>query len=180
MLRRFKQFFGAIFSKMTDKDREYVNSYLNLMEQTLFYHLDPITQKHCVRVARTCEKLFDRLDSEQQSRLNREALIKGALLHDIGKVSFQISLLERVIMVMVNALFPGLVKKYAYLDYRSPLSWWHRMCHSYLYHGEIGWNVARTINTIDSITLQLIRHHHSQEHKIPAEIEILRLADNLN
>lgn len=180
MYRRIKQFFWAIFSRMTAKDRDYVNSHLNLMEQTLFYHLDPITQKHSVRVAKTCEKLFDQLRLDEQQRLNRESLIKGALLHDIGKVNFRISLSERVIMVMANALAPQVVKKYAYLDYDSPLSWWHRMCHSYLYHGELGWEVARTITTIDSITLQLIRHHHSPEHKIPAEIEILRVADNLN
>lgn len=88
-------------------DKMYVKKYLNDAEFVLFNKLSIHEQKHSVNVAK---------DVEKECKLNfidSNNLIKAALLHDIGKIKVPINLIDKSIIVILDKITKGKIKKFS-------------------------------------------------------------------
>ncbi|MES9837021.1 MAG: HD domain-containing phosphohydrolase [Candidatus Thiodiazotropha sp.] len=95
---------------------------------------DPTTGEHCNRLVRTCRILGEAL---KLSELEHEALRKGAILHDIGKIAIPDSVL----------LKPGSLTD----------TEWQVMQR----HAEIGAELCLQLNSVRD-AVPIIRHHHER------------------
>ena len=85
--KRVKQFYTNVTDFMSAEDYEYVKSILNNVEFDLFNRLLKSEQKHSVRIAREIEYIINYgLTDNEDIILNKNILVKAALLHDIGKI----------------------------------------------------------------------------------------------
>jgi hypothetical protein len=69
-------------------------------QRRLFTLLQPQEQAHSLEV-------YDRLVDQGEKDAN---LLAAALLHDIGKAGYPVHIWERVVVVVMKAVFPNLVK----------------------------------------------------------------------
>lgn len=170
---RFKQFWNALFSKLSHEDIVLLKAYLNDQEQLLFSGMDRQTQTHCVRVARTTLKMLSKYSSS-----NEQVVIKAALLHDIGKPPNVIRTFDRVLIVLLNKFAPRLFEKL--LECPRNYGHFHKAIISYKRHPELGAKLAETFNLSEEIVTLIKQHHHEESPNEPVELKILREADNLN
>ncbi|WP_003541329.1 HDOD domain-containing protein [Desulfotomaculum nigrificans] len=173
ILNRIRQFWHALFSRMGSSEISFVRSSLNLEEQRLFFQMDRPTQTHCVRVAKTCLKIMP-----PGQPVNKELLIKSALLHDIGKPANAIKTLDRVMIVLIKALAPDLFYKIIKKN-KS----WGRLGRSFLIHvnhPDQGAQLAKQAGMSPEVVYLLKSHHQPAKAGEPLELTILRQADDLN
>ncbi|HEX3032077.1 MAG TPA: HD domain-containing protein [Bacillota bacterium] len=175
MLHRIGQFIHALTAKMEPADRQFVNQILSEAEQKAFYAMDTNSQKHSVLVAKTCVRLAGRW-----ANVDLSALLRGALLHDIGKLKGDMGTADRVLIVAVNKLWPRLARWLA--QPRGGAIWqgFGRPFYIHSRHSELGCTAARSIGVEEKV-LQLISGHHSPPSEgEPLELTLLRQADNLH
>ncbi|WP_461613575.1 hypothetical protein [Clostridium sp. Marseille-QA1073] len=94
---RVKQFFKAVTAKITDKDIEFINRYLEPFEIELFNKLKVYDKKHCINVAKDIineTKEISLLDNLNHNEIN--TLIKAGFLHDIGKLYKSLNPIRKV------------------------------------------------------------------------------------
>lgn len=130
--------------------------------QELFYRMSPPLQRHALNV---CSTLQDWGCSDAD-------LLAAALLHDVGKGG--ITLGERVALVLLRALAPGLLPRVAQPN--GPF--WQRRLWAYWRHAQRGAELAAQAGA-NPQTVRLIARHEVS----PATDEQLRLlqrADSLN
>ncbi|GAB6180745.1 HD domain-containing protein [Desulfotomaculum defluvii] len=174
MINRVKQFWFAIFSRMSKDDIRFIQKYLDKKEQSLFWQMDRPTQTHCVRVAKTCLLL----SSDNHDSINRTLLIKAALLHDIGKPAKVIRTIDRVFIVLLGALVSKTPRDL--LKQINNTGRFAKALSAHLEHPQRGAKMAREHNLHPDI-IYLIKHHHRETVlSIPAELSILKKADELN
>ena len=163
-LYRVKQFVWAVKSLSEDVDTAYVNKFLNKKERNLFNKLRKMDKQHCIRVSKDAV----RLSEGKNINLNRVA--KVALLHDIGKSEYSLNVIEKSILVILNKMTKGRLKKYNTI----------KAIDSYYYHAEKGANLLKHFNTYDKEFLDTVRYHHSNK-KISNELlDVIRESDNKN
>ena len=105
MLYRVKQFIWAIKSLFQEVDNDYVNKLLDKREKRLFNKLKKSDKQHCIRVSK------DAVILSKDKGLNAKRVAKVALLHDIGKAEYRINIVEKSILVILNKLSKGNLKK---------------------------------------------------------------------
>lgn len=93
---RAGQFRVALFAGPDPADLKRAEIYLNPAQMELFFQMQPGEQTHSLRVF----KLL--LDEHEEDR----DLLAAALLHDVGKSRYPLSLWERVYIVILKSLFP--------------------------------------------------------------------------
>ena len=99
---RINQFVHAKSSKMSYSDIEFVRRYLTKPEQVLFYRMRTFDQSHGVMMAHKC------LDKCKNYKwVDENILVRSALLHDVGKAFYNVSLLLRSIYVLLNKFNNG-------------------------------------------------------------------------
>ena len=109
--KRVKQFYINVTDKMTEKDYEYVKEILNNKELELFLRLSKSEQKHSVRIAKDIESVIENNNTNDEDIIkNRDLLIRGALLHDIGKSVKRLNVIDKSIIVILNKLTDGQLK----------------------------------------------------------------------
>ena len=145
MFYRVKQFWWNITDKMNNDDISFVNNHLNEEEKRLFYSLSNSEQNHSVKVCYNALNKLSRYDM-----LDENSMIKIALLHDIGKSYKHINVIEKSIFVILNKMFPRLLKKFINI----------KSVKVYYEHGEIGYNLLKDKEYNEEI-LDAIRFHHS-------------------
>ena len=158
-MNRVKQFFRALFAKISCEDREYVKKHLPQAGQKLFFKMAVFDEAHAIAVAKTIETFKYNGD--------KEFLIRLALLHDIGRTN--VGIFDKVFAVLLN----DLSKKLAIF-----LSKYLRSLYVYYNHPQIGAELLR--NAGFEAEAKIIERHHENIKNPPEELKLLQLADNIN
>lgn len=102
LLYRTLQFWQALGAGGSPEDLALARQLLTPAQLALFYRMQPAEQAHSLRVAR------DLLEQGEE----HPDLFVAALLHDVGKSRFPLSLWERVLIVLVKAVCPGCARRW--------------------------------------------------------------------
>jgi putative nucleotidyltransferase with HDIG domain len=166
---------NSLTPSLKPDDYQLIDSYLDEPGKFLFFQMGRIDRHHAIAVARAI--ITDERISKQ---LNRDRLIKAALLHDIGKVQGDFNFLSRLMVGFIRRFTPTLRGK---LALTQPNTFWQRVRYSFyvdLVHPARGAHMARIFG-IDPDVVEMIRHHHDPpgQNQSP-ELTWLQLADNRN
>ena len=83
-------------------ETDQVRPFLTPPQLVLFRQLQPFEQRHAFKV----------LSALMTSGQKDPDLLKASLLHDIGKIHYPLSIWERVLIVVMKRIFPGLAQKW--------------------------------------------------------------------
>lgn len=167
IIKRSKQFFKALFAEVTAEDGKYISAHLNSAEQKLFFAMSIADQCHSLHTAYTIERLI----IEDKKGVDREFLIRCALLHDIGRVKGDLNIFGKVFAVLVVTFAPNFADK---LERRG-----NRAIYIYRHHAEIGARKLQNLNLFRESKI-IARHHSPPQTDDPKELKLLRLADEEN
>ena len=162
-MRRLRQFYRAITAKVTKEDMVLINKFLDKEEKALFFKMAIYEQKHCLYVASdinkkcTCENI------------NKDVLIKAALLHDIGKINKPLTIIDRSILVILDKLSKGSLRKLSNI----------KKVDVYYNHASMGYEILKQFGYSKNF-LYLIKNHHSEEECNNKELVILKKFDEEN
>lgn len=149
--KRVKQFYVNVTDKMTEKDYDYANEILNKKELELFMKLSKSEQKHSIRIAKDIEFIIDNNETDDEEILkNRNLLMKSALLHDIGKITKRLNVIDKSIIVILNKLTKGKLKSIKT----------SKKIQCYYNHGSYGYEILKDIID-DTVILDIVKNHHS-------------------
>lgn len=152
MFKRIKQFYINLTDKMNSEDYLYAKSILTEEEYNLFVKLLKSEQKHCIRIAKEIEGIFKSNKIENCLILeNKEVLIKASLLHDIGKIRKRINIIDKSIIVILNKISKGNIKKLK-----------NKKIQCYYNHPEYSYNILKNICN-DKLLLDIIKNHHKKD-----------------
>ena len=163
-LYRVKQFYWSIVSKIDSKDKALINRYLNKDEKNIFNKLATYEQKHSINVAEAIIKCCE------ENNINNEALVKVALLHDIGKTYKKLNPIEKSLVVMLDSISKGKLKRYNRF----------KRIDVYYNHGDKGYNMLKNTGNYNERFLYLVKNHHSNFIVGDKELDILRTCDSKN
>jgi len=161
MLYRIKQFFNALWAKVTTDDKKFVSNYLSDDESNLFYSLPVYEQAHCIRVAK------DVLQNSRMSSEKQRVIVRAALLHDIGKLAGGLGIITKSLMVLLDRFMPRFIKRFSRL----------KMVDTYYNHPEKAFLFIKDENDYFSF---LIRNHHNYSVSRDEGLMLLHEADSRN
>ena len=149
--KRVKQFYVNVTDKMTKKDYDYAKEILNGKELELFMKLSKSEQKDSIRIAKDIEFIIDNNETDDEEILkNRDILIKSALLHDIGKITKRLNVLDKSIIVILNKLTNGKLKNIK----KS------RKIQCYYNHSSYGYEILKDMIN-NEVILDIVKNHPS-------------------
>ena len=167
IFKRIKQFFRALTAKVTPDDGKYLAAHLNAEEQRLFFAMSTADQYHSLRTAYTIERLV----IQDKQGIDREFLIRCALLHDIGRVKGDMGIFGKIFTVLVTELAPGFADK---LERQG-----NRLMFVYRHHAEMSGRKLQQIGLFKEAKI-VSKHHAPPTSDDPYELKLLRLADEAN
>ena len=167
ILKRVRQFYRALTADISIEDEKYLMAHLNRQEQELFFKMGLIDQFHSLNVAYTIERLI----IQDKQGVDREFLIRCALLHDIGKINVKTSVWDKVFAVLVTTFFPRLADE---LELKG-----NRTIYIYRNHAELGGQKLQQMGMIQEAKI-IARHHSPPRADDSKELKLLRLADEEN
>lgn len=161
---RVKQFYWSITSKLDLEDVALIDKYLTEEEKELFNNLSIYEQKHSARVAEDVIKLCE------ADKIINECLIKAALLHDIGKIYKKLNPIEKSLVVMLDNISKGKLKRFKRL----------KKIDVYYNHADKGYNILKNKGRYDERFLYLVKNHHNDNVIGDRELDILKICDSKN
>ena len=167
MFRRVKQFSRAMTAQVTPDDGKYIAAHLSPEEQELFFAMSTEDQCHSLNTAYTIERLV----IEDKQGIDREFLIRCALLHDVGRVDGDLSTFGKVFTVLVSGIAPGVADN---LELKG-----NRQLYIYRHHAEIGARKLQQLGLYREAKI-VAKHHSPPSPDDPYELKLLRLADSEN
>ncbi|WP_129597853.1 HD domain-containing protein [Anaerophilus nitritogenes] len=159
MIYRIRQFIQGLLAKITKEDIKFIEKYLNKEEIELFKKLRVSEQYHSLYVAYGCKSKF----------ADDITLIRAALLHDIGKIESNLTLINKSIVVICIKLhfkkdiLPKFIQKSLY--YKN-------------HHPQIGYNILFNMNIEDDV-LYLVKNHHNEYCISSKALETLKYYDDM-
>lgn len=141
---RIKQFFWSITAKMSIEELNYVKDYLTNYQYELFLRLSTQEQKHSFKVAKDVQNECRKLN------IDKEELIKVALLHDIGKIYRRLNVIDKSILVLGDKITRGKIRSINNIN----------KVEVYFNHGSIGFELLKD-SGISERSLYLIKNHHN-------------------
>ncbi|MCC5909967.1 MAG: HD domain-containing protein [Clostridiaceae bacterium] len=159
MLYRIQQFYQGLSAKVTTEDIAFIREHLTPEEHQLFFQLRISEQRHSLNVAYGCRK----------EAPHNTVLIKAALLHDIGKVGSNLTLINKSFVVLIkkfqlkNHMLPSFLKEAIYFKNN---------------HAEIGYTMLLPLN-LDPKILFLVKNHHNNNTDNIEDMKILQKYDNI-
>lgn len=161
---RIKQFFWCFSTDIDIYDKEFIEKYLNKSEYELFYKLPKYEQKHSVKTSKDVQEVL------KSENLYNETLVKVALLHDIGKIYCKLNPIDKGILVLMDKLTNGYLKKFNKI----------KKVYVYYNHPEIGYNLLMKYGYNEEF-LYLIRNHHNYNIDNESKyLKILKMCDSRN
>ncbi len=167
ILKRARQFYRALTADISIDDEKYIMTHLNSAEQKLFFQMGLIDQFHSLNVAYTIERLV----IQGKQGIDREFLIRCALLHDIGKINFKATVWNKIFAVLVTTFFPRLADE---LELKG-----NRSIYIYRNHAELGGQKLQKMGLFQEAKI-IARHHSPPRDDDSRELKLLRLADEEN
>jgi hypothetical protein len=137
-------------------------------QHALFTRMPPNDRRHALAVARTL----------QRAGHSNPALLQAALLHDAAKSLGQ-SIPHRVLIVLLQAFGPGLLRRLAGAAGADHLPWWQRPFAVHAHHPALGAAWAREAGCHPQAVGLIARHEEKTADTDPL-LAALRWADNLN
>lgn len=138
---------------ITDSDElALVQGQLTSAQWALFTQMQSADKRHALDI-------FQRLVRQGE---NQPDLLLAALFHDVGKLCYHLNLLERAMVVLVEAVLPGQARRWGNLP---PAGWdglpgWRKAFILAAHHADWGAEMARQAGA-GPLTVTLIRHHHN-------------------
>ena len=161
---RVKQFVWAITSKFRPIDKKLVDRYLNKEEKKLFNQLRVSDRQHCIRVCN------DALEKCKHEDIDKNKLAKIALLHDLGKISSSLNIIDKSVIVILNKITKGKLKKYNL----------NRKVDTYYNHPKKSVDLLKDIHEYDNEFLEAIEKHHYKEVGSNLYLKIVKECDDNN
>ena len=175
MFKRVKQFITAVSAKINGDDLSFINSYLSLEEQKLFWCMNVPEQRHALDVAYTAGKL-----AEAYAGIDRRLLLKSALLHDVGKVRGDISIPGKVITVIGDTVCPRWTRRLAREGRGGVISNLRHAFYIYYNHAARGADMLTGDGAQREVGELVRRHHEPVSEQDAPELKLLKIADDLN
>lgn len=160
---RIKQFIWSVNTHISEEDIKYTEKILKIDELKLFNKLAKNEQKHCIRVSRDVGRFL------HSKGLKNDILIRVALLHDIGKIQKRVNIINKSIIVILNKLTKGKLKRFNNI----------KDINIYYNHGQIGAKILEKYDH-DNKELYLIANHHNDSILSDSDLNILRYFDDKN
>lgn len=157
ILYRARQFWHALGQTPPTEELELVRDVLTPQQMQLFEQMSPEEQLHSIRVFKQLfARYFDDLLPEKKD------LWVAALLHDAGKSRHRLSICDRVVIVLGNALFPARAKQWGSMEYDRDhsLQGWKKPFIVAQQHAEWGAQMAAEAGA-SPLTVALIRRHQN-------------------
>ena len=163
MKYRIRQFLWAITAKFKKIDYTLLEQYLDTSEMSLFFQLKPSEIQHSIRV---CKKAMVHYNDE----LDKNKLAKIALLHDVGKIDNSLNTIEKSILVILDKVTNGKIKKYKT----------SRIVDGYYNHPYKSVKLLTDLQDYDKEFLEAIQNHHYNKYIQNDYLEIIKLCDGLS
>jgi putative nucleotidyltransferase with HDIG domain len=145
---RSRQFRHALLSSSKPVSSESLLPHLTPDQLSLFHRMQPSEQAHAYQIFKALETA-GQIDPD---------LLTAALLHDVGKNRYPLSMLDRIMIVLGKRLLRGTVKRWAAMTpnrLNQPFAVAEQ-------HAEWGADMASQVSA-SSRTVELIRHHHDPD-----------------
>jgi hypothetical protein len=142
---RSRQFWNALLSPSEGVKTENLRPHLTVAQLSLFHRMQPSEQAHAYQI-------FTHLETAGQTDPD---LLGAALLHDVGKTLYPLSIFDRILIVLGKRLFRDARQRWASGNVnglRRPFIVGER-------HAEWGAELASQAGAT-SRTVELIRYHH--------------------
>ena len=163
---RIKQFIWAVTSKFKPIDNDTVKKYLNEDEEKLFNKLSSSEKQHSIRV---CKQALSSEKSNNEN-VNSDKLAKIALLHDIGKSETRLNAIDKSIIVILDKVTRGKIKRYTNKNKKIDI---------YYNHAKKSVKLLKGINKYDREFLQAVGQHHKKDNKhCNIYLEIIKESDD--
>ena len=173
MMKRIRQFFHAVFAKVSAKDRTFLDQNLSVGQRVLFFGMSVPDQCHALRTAHTAITLAE----TEEGKVDLPLLTRCALLHDVGRRDGEFGIFWKCFAVLFAALF--LSQAQAYGDGVRGDGTLHRKMRVYYHHAEIG--AAMLLREGFAAEAEIVgRHHKAPAEDDPPELRIVRIADEMN
>lgn len=171
MFYRIKQFIWALSAYWKDIDYNYINDHLDQDEKKLFDMLSRCDKYHCFRVAKEADQIMkENKETLEKSNLNKYNVIKVCLLHDIGKINKSPNPIEKGILVILDKITAGNLKK---MDNIKKID-------VYYNHPKKGVEILKKENKYSNDFIEAIEKHHLKDKTDNKLLEIVRYCDNKN
>lgn len=164
---RILQFVRAVTARVTVEDGRYIAAHLNAEEQKIFFAMSVPDQVHSLRTAYTIERLV----IEDKRGIDREFLIRCALLHDVGRKAGDLTVMGKVFVVLITTFAPDFADR---LEIKG-----NHALYVYHHHAELGGQKLQRIGLFKEAKI-IAKHHAPPKPDDPIELKLLRLADNEN
>lgn len=168
MFYRVRQFIWGLFSLYRKVDYDYVKKYLSEEDLVLFDRLKVNDKHHCIRVCNDAINFNSSL--KENERVEEVILGKAALLHDVGKSVLHLSLIDKSLIVILDRLTKGKIKKYKK----------NKRINIYYNHPKEGYEILKSRGYSKEI-LEVVRDHHKKNYsKDNKFLHIIAYCDNKN
>ncbi|MBO5245415.1 MAG: HD domain-containing protein [Selenomonadales bacterium] len=172
---RAKQFWAAITARVTTEDRAWVNDVLSPKEASLFWQMNLPDQQHAIRVARSAMEL-----AKDAADVDRDLLLRAALLHDVGKVKGDVSTADKVLTVIGHKFAPRMMRSWGREGRGGRIDNLRHACYVYFYHPQRSADLLRKIDAEEELTELVLHHHDNMMSGERAELTLLRRADEMH
>jgi len=157
MIKRIRQFLLCLFSSLSCQDLKYIDKKLDSNIKDIFLKLSKYEKKHSILVAQAVEK----------ENKNDPDLAKAALLHDIGKNEYHINIIKKSILVVLDHLTKGSLKKIT----------GNKSINIFYNHGQIGYDILKDSGYNERI-LFIVKNHHNKNISSD-DLNIIRKFDDM-
>ena len=164
---RIKQFIRAVTARVTVEDGKYISAHLNADEQKIFFAMSVADQAHSLRTAYTIERLV----IEDKRGVDKEFLIRCALLHDTGRKAGDLTIKGKIFVVLITTCAPKFAER---LELNV-----NRALYVYHHHAELGAQKLQRLGLFKEAKI-IAKHHAPPKPDDPLELKLLRMADNEN